>query len=133
VGTAIATLVRKPQHEGAQTVQFRHLWGTGKRAQLKDEAADPNTAVYEEIAPSPEIGLPFMPHTVGVDYFAWPLLPDLFPVSFPGVETSRDSGLVEIDKHLLLERMQHYFDPKVTDNDLQKEAKVLVTDAARFN
>lgn len=34
VGTAIATLIRKPQHEGAKTVRFRHLWGTGKRAKL---------------------------------------------------------------------------------------------------
>jgi predicted helicase len=40
VGTAIATLVRKPQHEDAKTVHFRHLWGTGKLAQLKAEAAD---------------------------------------------------------------------------------------------
>src|ERR1700738_2071424 len=31
VGTAIATLIRKPEHMAAATVEFRHLWGVGKR------------------------------------------------------------------------------------------------------
>lgn len=108
VGTAIATMVRKPQHEGAKTIQFRHLWGTGKRAQLKAEAVEVNAAVYEEITPSPEIGLPFLPHTFGADYFAWPLLPELFPMYFPGVKTSHDDVVVSYDSESLVEQVKKY-------------------------
>lgn len=122
VGTAIATLVRKPQHEGAQTVQFRHLWGTGKRAQLKAEAADVNAAVYQAVIPSPEIGLPFLPHTFGADYFAWPLLPELFPVSFPGVKTSRDDVVVSIDRDRLMESVQAYL--KINPNQVYDDNKI---------
>jgi hypothetical protein len=114
VGTAIATLVRKPQHAGAKNVQFRHLWGTGKRVQLQAEATAIHTAVYQEVAPSPEIGLPFLPHTFGADYFAWPLLPELFPLSFPGVQSKRDEAVVDIDKDRLIERMKQYFDTSIS-------------------
>ena len=34
VGTAIATLVRKAEHQPADGVSFRHLWGQAKRADL---------------------------------------------------------------------------------------------------
>ena len=40
----------------------------------------------------------------------WPALPDLFPKSFPGVKTSRDSFLVDIDLDKLKTRVQAYFD-----------------------
>lgn len=133
VGTAIATLVRKPQHEGAKTVQFRHLWGTGKRAQLQAEAADTSAGAYQEIIPSPEIGLPFLPHTFGVDYFAWPLLPELFPVSFPGVKTSRDDVLIDVDKERLEARMKQYFDPSISHDEMRRIAPGFMTDSARYN
>jgi len=108
VGTAIATMVRKPQHEGIKSVRFRHLWGTGKRAQLKSEVVDVNAAVYQEVIPALELGLPFLPHAFGADYFTWPLLPELFPASFPGVKTSRDDVVVDIDKERLVEAVQAY-------------------------
>lgn len=116
VGTAIATLVRKPQHKDTKTVHFRDVWGTDKRAQLKAEAADLSAITYQEVTPSPEIGLPFVPHTVGVDYFAWPKLPDLFPVSFPGVKTSHDDVVVNIDKGRLIENVQTYLSNKSGNN-----------------
>ena len=120
VGTAIATLVRKPQHESAKTVRFRHLWGTGKRTQLQAEAADPNAGAYQEVAPSPEIGLPFLPHIFGVDYFAWAKLPELFPVSFPGVQSKRDEAVVDIDKERLIERIKKYFDASISHEEMRR-------------
>jgi hypothetical protein len=75
---------------------------------LQAEAADISAAEYQEVTPSPEIGLPFLPHTFGVDYFAWPLLPELFPVSFPGVKTSHDDVVVSIDKDRLIDNVQMY-------------------------
>lgn len=133
VGTAIATLVRKPQHKGAKTVRFRHLWGTDKRKQLQTEAADISAGAYQEVAPSPEIGLPFLPHIFGDDYFAWAKLPELFPVSFPGVKTSRDDVVIDVDKERLDERMKQYFDPKISHDEMRRIAPGFMTDSARYN
>lgn len=132
VGTAIATLVRRPSHQRAENIRFRHLWGTGKRAQLQAEAVDLSGIAYQEIVPSPEIGLPFMPRTVSDDYFAWKLLPALFPSYFPGVITGRDSVFVSIDREPLVHRITAYFDPAVSHEQMKKIAPKIMTDANRF-
>src|SRR5205814_6057850 len=62
----------------------------------------------------------------------WPLLPELFPTSYPGVKTSRDEGLVDIDRDTLARRMDAYFDPMVSDEQMRSIAPKLMTDAARF-
>ena len=120
VGTAIATLVRKAQHEDVKEIHFRNLWGTGKLAQLKNEAANLGAAEYEPVTPSVEIGLPFVPHTFGADYFAWPKLPELFPVSFPGVQSKRDELVVDIDRDRLIERMKSYFETSISHDEMRR-------------
>jgi SAM-dependent methyltransferase len=120
VGTAIATLVRKKDHKPAETVAFRHLWGTAKRETLAATAeADPAT-LYEHITPSLPLRLQFMPADVGAGYFEWPRLPELLPVSFAGVKTSRDEFLVDIDREALEKRITRYFDLNVSNADLMK-------------
>ena len=57
---------------------------------LETAEAEPGT-LYEPIAPNLPLGLPFVPTAVSEGWFDWPALPDLFPVSFPGVKTSRDA------------------------------------------
>ena len=97
VGTAIATLVRKADHAPAEAIGFRHLWGQAKRAALLDTAeAEPNT-LYADVSPLLPLGLPFVQTAVSEGWFDWPSLPDLFPVSFPGVQTGRDVFLVDTD------------------------------------
>lgn len=133
VGTAIATLVRKAEHSPAASVRFRHLWGTKKRELLASTAeADPEL-IYEQVVPSLPLRLQFMPATVGAGYFDWPRLPELLPVSFPGVKTSRDEFLVDIDKDALEQRIRMYFDPKVSDGDLEKAHPMVMRSAGRFN
>ena len=86
VGTAIATLVRKSEHEPADTVGFRHLWGQAKREELAETAqAEPGT-LYNEVSPVLQLGLPFAPITASSDWYDCPSLPELFSVSFPGRE-----------------------------------------------
>ena len=84
VGTAIATLVRKPDHVAAKTVGFRHLWGQRKREELTESAEIEAAELYGSIQPSLPLGLPFVEMTVSDGWHDWPSLPDLFPVSFPG-------------------------------------------------
>lgn len=133
VGTAIATLVRRddsdaPQPDAAPALRFRSLWGTGKLARLTDEAPR-----YEALAPRLELGYPFMPRTVSADYFAWPTLPDLFPVSFPGVKTSRDAALVEIDRATLEQRIDQYFDPSIGNAEMAKISPAIMKSNRRFD
>ena len=58
-----------------------------------------------------DIGLPFKPMAVSPDWSEWPSLPDLFPISFPGVKTSSDSLVVDVDLDKLKARIQSYFEP----------------------
>ena len=109
VGTAIATLVRKAAHAPAETVGFRHLWGQAKREELLKSAEAEPGALYDDIKPKLPLGLPFVPAAVSGGWFDWPALPDLFPVSFPGVQTCRDGFLVDVDLDRLKARVNDYF------------------------
>lgn len=117
VGTAIATLVRKAEHEPANAVGFRHLWGTAKRQDLLATAETEPADLYETVAPPLELGLPFVVAAAGTGYFGWPKLPELLPVSFPGVQTKRDMFLTDIDRDALERRIEAYFDPTVSDTE----------------
>ena len=132
VGTAITTLVRKVDHEPAEAVGFRHLWGQSKPAELTATAdAEPDT-LYSEVAPLLPLGLPFAETAVSPKWFDWPALPDLFPVSFPGVKTSRDGFLVDTDLDRLRDRVAEYFDPARSHEEIARRyPKVMKSKALR--
>ena len=133
VGTAITTLVRKADHAPADAVGFRHLWGQAKGADLTATAEDEPGALYEEIAPILPLGLPFVRTAVSEDWFAWPALPDLFPVSFPGVKTSRDGFLVDVDLDRIRARVADYFDASVSHEDIARRYPGAMKTTARFD
>ena len=110
VGTAITTLVRKPQHAPAEAISFRDFWGDTKREILATEANDKAEALYRDVTPEEAQGLALRPVPVSEDWANWPALPELFPKSFPGLHTGRDEFLVGIDKDSLQERIEAYFD-----------------------
>jgi len=132
VGTAVALLVRKRDHSPARSVAFRSLWGQGKRAELLADATDPGRAVYQEVTPAAGLGLPFVPLRSEAGYLRWPLLPELFPTSFPGVKTSRDDVVVDTDRDRLVRRMEQYFDPSISDEEMRRIAPGAMESTARF-
>ena len=132
VGTAVALLVRKPNHQPAGVVRFRQLWGRGKRAALLESATSPAAMPYESVTPSVALGLSFVPLRASIGYDRWPTLPELLPVSFPGVKTSRDDVLVDIDRERLVEWMGHYFDPAVGHAAMREIAPGAMESSARF-
>ena len=158
VGTAIATLVkvdaasRRVAHGGedaaatsaiergggaastserggdaAATIRFRHFWGRTKREDLLAGKGE-----YQVLSPVAELGFPFMPGHVATGYVGWPALPELFPTSFPGVKTSRDDFLVDIDRDRLLARLRDYFDPDISHADMRQLNPGVMEDTARF-
>ncbi len=115
VGTSVALLVRRGKHEAGARVQFRHLWGDAKRAQLTANAEGKGNLERTALSPEAALGFPLIPTSVAPAYLTWPRLPELFPISFPGVKTSRDDVVVAIDRERLVERMEQYFDPDLSD------------------
>ena len=128
VGTAITTLVRKADHEPAKEVGFRHLWGQTKLSDLMATAEAGADTLYDGVEPSLALGLPFAPVTVGAQWLDWPALPDLFPTSFPGVTTNRDSFLVDIDLNRLKSRMADYFNADLSHEEIGRRYPVAMKD-----
>jgi hypothetical protein len=133
VGTAIATLVRKKDHKSAEVVAFRHLWGTAKRETLAATAESDSAVLYEQVTPSLPLRLQFMPAEVVAGYFEWPRLSELLPIGFPGVKTSRDEFLVDIDRVELEKRIARYLDPQVSDAELAKAYPAVMASSGSFD
>ncbi|MHB8050491.1 MAG: type ISP restriction/modification enzyme [Coriobacteriia bacterium] len=112
VGTAIGLLVKSAKH--SDNVQYRDWWGAAKRQDL-DAAAAGVPEGYVSHEPVLELGLPFRPAEVAAGYLDWPSIPELFPVSFPGVTTARDDFVVDLDRDRLEERISRYLDSGVSD------------------
>ena len=132
VGTAIATLVRKSDHAPADGVHIRHLWGQAKRDQLSATAETDPVALYERLEPVLPLGLPFTQIAVSEDWFEWPSLPDLFPVSLPGVHTGRDRLLVDIDEERLRGRVRDYFDPDQSHDEIARLYPAAMRNSSAF-
>ena len=130
VGTAVSTLARRKAHEPAASVDFSHFWGKQKLVELVASAG--NGDHYSTLIPAEPMGLSFMPALVQADYHHWPQLTALFPISFPGVKTSRDEALVDSDRDRLVARMLTYFDSSVGDDEIAVLMPTLMRDRARF-
>ena len=133
VGTAITTLVRKADHAPTETVGVRHLWGQTKREQLIATAEAEPGVLYGAVSPVLPLGLPFAQTAVSDGWHDWPSLPDLFPVSFPGVKTSRDSFLVDVDPDRLKARVSEYLNADLGHEEVTRRHPSVMDSTARFD
>ena len=132
VGTAIATLIRRADHTPSEEIGFRHLWGQAKPEGLLSTAEAEPDALYDDIKPVLPLGLPFVRTAVSDQWFDWPTLPDLFPVSFPGVQTKRDSFLIDIDLDRLRRRLADYFDPALSHEEVERRYPAAMKSSSGF-
>jgi hypothetical protein len=133
VGTAIALLLRKENHHSTDAIKFRDLWGATKRQQLLESQNQEGQDLYQEVKPAIALGLPLKPRKFNTGYTQYALLPEIFPVSFPGINTSRDSALVDIDNTRLTERIKQYFDSSISNQEIENISPVLMRKTARFD
>jgi hypothetical protein len=138
LGTAIALLVcrkaKQPEHQ-AQVLyrDFDDSRAADRRATLLRSLTDGGKErPYLAISPSLELGFPFKPRTATTAYLAWPRFPEIFPVSFPGVKTSRDDFVVDIDRDRLEKRMRQYFDPKISHEEMRRICPRAMESTNRF-
>ena len=140
VGTSIALLSRSgidTDTSGSGRILYRdfHQARADERRQaLLDSLDDAGTDIgYSSVEPNLRLGLPFKPMAVSEHWFDWPTLPDLFPVSFPGVKTSRDGFLVDVDLDRLRARVRDYFDPDVSHEEIARRYPAGMKTTAGFN
>ena len=140
IGTAITLLSKSGttvNQAGDGRIRYRdfhHARAEERRAALMDslDDADIDTG-YAEIQPQLALGLPFKPMAVNGNWQDWPSLPDLFPTSFPGVKTSRDSFLVDIDLERLKQRIADYFDPELSHEEITRHHAGVMNSTTRFD
>ena len=132
VGTAIALLARRKQHEPVDALQFRHFWGRGKLAEIASGTAD-KPRPYAATVPVLRLGHMYAPSRVEPEYFGWPRLPELLPTFFPGVQSKRDELVIDIDRDRLETRMRAYFDPLVGFEDMGRRCSKAAESTAQFD
>jgi hypothetical protein len=84
---ALAPEISSSESSISNQIHLRDLWGTGKLAQLGRESRHESEPEYAALTPAPALGNPLAHRTYSVAYTDWPRLPELFPVSFPGIKT----------------------------------------------
>jgi predicted helicase len=139
IGTAISLLVAKKKVTvpAPSMILYRDMHearAAERRAALLASLNKPGLDdCYTQLQPVLGLGLPFKPRMVGLSYLSWPLLPNIFPVSFPGVKTSRDDVVVDIDRARLVQRMEQYFDPALSHEEMRRIAPGAMQSTATFN
>ena len=140
VGTSIALLSKSgtsidtPPDGRIRYRDFHQARADERRRALLDSLdAGAIDVGYSTLEPNLQLGLPFKPTAVSVDWFEWPALPDLFPVSFPGVKTSRDGFLVDTDLDRLQARVGDYFDAALSHEDIARRYPRVMKSTARFD
>ncbi len=140
VGTSITLLSRSGSGIDAPPdgrVEYRdfHQARADERRRALLDSLDASTidAGYSRLEPDLRLGLPLKPTAVSADWFDWPALPDLFPVSFPGVKTSRDGFLVDTDLDRLRVRLGDYFDTALSHEKIGRRYPKVMKSTAGFD
>ena len=137
VGTSIVLLSRSDTAGGssnAPRVRYRdfHQARAEERRQALLDSLATDADSDSELVPDVRLGLPFKPMAASNEWFDWPALTDLFPVSFSGVQTKRDSFLIDIDLDRLRRRMEEYFDPALSHEEVERRYPAAMKNSSGF-
>ena len=138
VGTSIAMLSKSGAADtstGGRILyrDFHQAKADERRQALLDSLAAGIDVGYTALKPNPHLGLPFKAAVVSEDWFDWPALPDLFPVSFPGVKTSRNGFLIDIDLDPLKARIADYFNADLRHEEITRRHPAIMKQSAQFD
>ena len=140
VGTAITLMSKHGAgqnggHLGRLSYRdFNEARAEERRAALLSSLNSPTMDYgYAEIHPLNDLGLPFKPALVSVEWEEWPLMSELFPTSFAGIKTSRDSFLTDINLDALEKRIQDYFDPDISHEEFARLYPSVMNPSARYS
>lgn len=129
VGVAVTTLLKSTQDDCSLLYRDFHDAKALERRKSFLEA----TSEYAVLESSTVLGLPFRPRKANANFYSWPSLIQLLPFNSPGVQTTRDDLLIDIDERRLSERIQAYFDPTVSAELLKKLAPSALVSTPTFD
>ena len=138
VGTSITLLsktsVRESTDKSILYRDFHQAKASERRQALLNslEAHDIDSG-YSPLECNLSLGLPFKPMAVSDGWQDWPALPDLFPTSFPGVKTSRDGFLVDVDLDRLKQRLADYFNDDLSHEEISRRYPAAMKSTAQFD
>ena len=138
LGTSIALLSKTSADPRADTRimyrDFHQARASERRQALLDSLDAPSIdSGYTPLARNVALGLPFKPAAVSDGWQDWPALPDLFPTSFPGVKTSRDGFLVDIDLDRLKRRVADYFNADLSHDEISRLYPSVMKSTRRYD
>ena len=140
VGTAIALLsksgnsTRSPVRRQVWYRDFHQARAEDRRAALLESLNSTEVdSGYVGLEPDLRLGLAFKPLAVVSEWFNWPSLTNLFPTSFPGIKTSRDAFLVDIDLDRLRARIADYFDPDLSHEYIARRYPIAMRSTQLFD
>ena len=140
VGTAITLMSKHGAgqnggHLGRLSYRdFNEARAEERRAALLSSLNSPTMDYgYSEIHPLHDLGLPFKPALVSAEWEEWPLMSELFPTSFAGIKTSRDSFLTDINLDALEKRIKDYFDPAISHEEFARLYPSVMNPSARYS
>ena len=139
VGTAIALLSKsgkcvEPTDKRIIYRDFHEARADERRHALLRSLDSPSIdAGYSPLKPNLGLGLPFKPMAASEGWQTWPSVADLFPVSFPGVKTSRDSFLVDVDQNRLRGRVTEYFDSDIRHEEIAQNHPTVMKSTRIFD
>ena len=139
VGTSIALFSKSGTIASAKSthILYRdfHQAKAAERRQALLDSLDVSAidAGYSKLEPDLRLGLPFKQLAISEHWFDWPSLPELFPVSFQGVQTGRDAFLIDTDIERLQARIGNYFDVNINHEEMARRYPRVMKDTGRFD
>ena len=136
VGTSIALFSKSAVADSSRNKRILHrdfhqAKAVERRQALLDSLDAPAMdSGYSSLEPELGLGLPFKPATVNAAWFDWPSLPELFPKSFPGVTTNRDTFLIDINLDRLKARINDYFDSDLSHEEIAQRYPVAMKETS---
>ena len=138
VGTSITLLSKASVLESTNKRilyrDFHQARASERRQALLNSLEEPDIdSGYSPLECNLSLGLPFKPMAVSDGWQDWPALPDLFPKSFPGVKTSRDGFLVDVDLDRLKQRVADYFDADLSHEEITRRYPGVMKSTTQFD
>ena len=138
VGTSVVMLSKKSAAGSAEKQvlyrDFHQARAAERREALLESLHEGNIdAGYSPLDCNLRFGLPFKPVAASDGWHDWPALPDLFPTFFPGVTTSRDGFLVDVDLQPLQQRFVDYFNEQISHEEFARRCPSAMKTSARFD
>lgn len=138
-GTVISLWVKSGKTDNKTKVLYRNdidaAKASDRRNQLLESLKVENfDALYESAIPTKTNRFSFRPSEVKNDYLAWPSLLELcLEKPSNGLMEKRGKALIDIDKNTLETRIQMYYNPNVSWEQLEFLKTGLTKDAAGFD